>query len=161
MTLIPESAILLVDTNTLPPAQGPVLSANRDGDDLMRRLKDKGYQQITLCGLGRLGARLLDGTTVDAVPMFVEEDAAFLAAACREAEQVVAEDRPAKHHVYLSNGEFEIVAHILKDNVRVRVGEFVGRFEPSSEQGVTISIEGFSSFWRSISWQLARAAASG
>lgn len=129
-----------------------------DGDTLMRRLKDRGYVQITLLGLTRLGARLRDGTACDAVLLLVEEDAAFLADACREAEDVVNRQRPARHSVYLEEGCFEFVTFLSDDAARMRVGEFFGPFDPTSDEGVRITVDEFLTFWRSVAWQLARAA---
>ncbi|MEQ1507740.1 MAG: hypothetical protein ABMB14_36265 [Myxococcota bacterium] len=140
---------LIIPVSHLEADQGAIM-AMRSRTDLVESLQRMGYDVLVLVGLTQYACRLRDGQPADSMPLLVEDDAAFLAAASGSLERALCASRPYVHSIFLGDGSFEIAGVIRDDGVRVRFGEYPSQFGPGSEGGVLLTEFQYVNLWSSI-----------
>jgi hypothetical protein len=154
-----STGTLVVDIEADAAPAPPPVHLLASASELCDRLQRKGYSQLQLGGLHRLGATLVDGKPGNEFTFPVDPDAQFLLEFAATLEKLVAERGTRLLRTYLADGIFEVSAFVTPDRVLLRAGIFRDvPFEPPYPGAVELPARTFLEIWRSIAHALVAAA---
>jgi len=124
---------------------------------LRKRLTARGFVELTLYGLDRLGVHAPDGSIVPAGHMSIDPDAEFLASACLAALRL--NGTTWRHLVMLYGGDFYIEAVSHAQHGALVRGYFRPPLDiPPADGWHPIALDDYLRFWRRCLTQLVDAA---